>query len=99
MLFGAQVMRTIDQAIGVKDVELGKPNGEHLVIQNIIKNMQISDSRDAIYTLPLRTMQDDITLCTRENLAELINGNVDKGIIAMPEMKIFFLDAIKKING
>lgn len=100
-LFGQQIMFTIEQAIAVKNVELGDPQGEQLVIQNIVKNMQISDSRNLteIQRLPLKTMQDDITKCTRENLAKLVNGNTNEGIQAMPEMKIFFLDAIKKING
>jgi len=72
-----------------------------LVIQNIVKNMEISDSRilDDIQKEPIRTMQNDPTKCTKENLAMLINGSVDQGVVAMPELKIFFLDAIKKING
>jgi len=45
-LFGQQVIFTIDQAIDVKNVELGDPEGEQLVIGNIIKNMEISDSRN-----------------------------------------------------
>lgn len=43
-------------------------------------------------------MQADSTACTKENLALLVNGNGDD-MPAMPEMKIFFLDSIKKING
>lgn len=102
-LFGQQVMWTIEQAIAVKNVELSVPKGEHLVIQNIIKNMQISDSRSLSH-VHLQTMKDDPSTCTKENLAKLINGdekNPDeaKRIPALPEMKIFFLDAIKKING
>jgi len=51
-------MFTIEQAIGVKNIEMGEPAGEQLVIQNIIKNMQISDNRklDDIQKLPLLTM-------------------------------------------
>jgi len=58
-LFGQQVMFTIDQAIAVKNVELGTPSGEYLVIQNILKNMQISDSRllDELQKEHLKTMQ------------------------------------------
>ncbi len=94
-----QVMFTIEQAIKVKNVELGTPQWEQLVIQNIVKNMQISDSRDDIKTLPLQTMQWDLSKCTKANLAEILNWNVDEWVIAMPEMKSFFLDAITKING
>ncbi|HMS90889.1 MAG TPA: hypothetical protein PKC87_01610, partial [Candidatus Absconditabacterales bacterium] len=97
-LFGQQVMWTIDQAIGVKNVELSTPKGEHLVIQNIIKNMQISDSR-SLTNVHLQTMKDDPSKCTKENLAKLVNGDESRGIVAMPEMKILFLDAIKRING
>ena len=50
-------MFTIQQAIEVKNIELGEPKGEQLVIQNILKNMQISDSRDEIQKQPLKTMQ------------------------------------------
>jgi hypothetical protein len=52
-------MFTIEQAIKVKNVELGDPAGEQLVINNIIKNMQISDSRelDDIQKLPFTTME------------------------------------------
>lgn len=91
-------MWTIDQAIGVKNVELSTPKGEHLVIQNIIKNMQISDSR-SLTNVHLQTMKDDPSKCTKENLAKLVNGDESRGIVAMPEMKILFLDAIKRING
>lgn len=98
-LFGQQVMFTIEQAIDTQDVKLGKPLGEQLVIGNIIKNMQISDSRNLTETQRslIITMQKDDKECTKENLALLVNGNGDGN--AMPEMKIFFLDAIKKING
>jgi hypothetical protein len=89
---------TIDQAIAVKTVELGKQQGEQVVISNIIKNMQIADSRNIENTY-LVTMQKDPTKCTKENLAKLINGDEAQGIYPMSEMKIFFLDAIKKING
>jgi hypothetical protein len=44
-------------------------------------------------------MQKDPTKCTKANLTKLINGDITQGIYPMPEMKIFFLDAIKKING
>lgn len=102
-LFGQQVLFTLEQAIAVKNVELGNSQGEHLVIQNIIKNMQISDSRN-LSNIHLMTMKDDVSKCTKENLAKLVNGDENnpdeaKRIPAMPEMKIFFLDAIKKING
>lgn len=100
-LFGQQVMWTIEQAIATQNVELGDPQGEQVVIGNIVKNMQVSDSRilDEIQKQHLLTMQSDPTECTKENLALLLNGDTDKGVVAMPEMKIFFLDAIKKING
>lgn len=61
--------------------------------------MQISDTR----TLPdaqkklLADMERFPKECTKENLAKLVNGT--ETVPAMPEMKIFFLDAIKKING
>lgn len=97
-LFGQQVMFTIDQAIAVKNIELGGDKGEHLVISNIIKNMTIADRRNMKYT-HLVAMQKDPTTCTKDNLAKLINGNLSEGIYPMPEMKIFFLDAINKING
>lgn len=100
-LFGQQVMFTIEQAIKVQNVELGEPKGEQLVINNIVKNMQIADSRNLTETQLdlIKKMQDKTEECTRENLALLVNGNKDEEINAMPEMKIFFLDAIKKING
>ena len=98
VLFWQQVMFTLEQAIKVKTVELGEPKGEQVVISNIIKNMKIADSRNLENT-SLVTMQKDPTKCTKENLAKLINGDVSEGIYPMPEMKIFFLDAIKKING
>ena len=100
-LFGQQVMFTIEQAIKVKNIELGDPAGEQLVISNIIKNMQISDSRelDEVQKLPFTTMEWDITKCTTENLAKLFNGDEEEGILPMPEMKTFFLSSIKKING
>ncbi|MEI8007969.1 MAG: hypothetical protein WCI00_00530 [bacterium] len=60
--------------------------------------MKIADSRNLENT-SLVTMQKDPTKCTKENLAKLINGDISEGIYPMPEMKIFFLDAIKKING
>ena len=44
-LFGQQVMWTIEQAIATQNVELGDPQGEQVVIGNIVKNMQVSDSR------------------------------------------------------
>ncbi|MEI7558849.1 MAG: hypothetical protein WCJ45_09045 [bacterium] len=91
-------MFTIDQAIAVKNIELGGDKGEHLVISNIIKNMTIDDRRNMKYT-HLVAMQKDPTTCTKDNLAKLINGNLSEGIYPMPEMKIFFLDAINKING
>lgn len=96
-LFGQQVMWQIEQAIAVKNVELGDPKWEQVIISNIIKNITIADSRN-LTNIHLVTMQKDPTACTRENLANLINGN-DDDIYPMPEMKIFFLDAIKKING
>jgi len=94
-------MFTIEQAIATENVELGDPKGEQLVIGNIVKNMQVSDSRDLdeIQKQPLLAMQKYSTKCTKENLALLINGDPDEGVLAMPEMKIFFLDSIKKING
>jgi len=94
-------MFTIEQAIKVQNVELGEPKGEQLVINNIVKNMQIADSRNLTETQLdlIKKMQDKTEECTRENLALLVNGNKDEEINAMPEMKIFFLDAIKKING
>lgn len=97
-LFGQQILFTLEQAIAVKNVELGDPQGEYLVIQNIIKNMKISDSR-SLENIHLITMKNDINKCSKENLAKLVNGSPSEGIVAMPEMKIFFLDAIKKING
>jgi len=97
VLFWEQVMFTIEQAIKVKNIEFGDPQGEQFVIQNIIKNMQISDSRNLGNT-HLITMQNNLSKCTRENLALLINGNGDD-VYPMSEMKIFFLDAIKRING
>ena len=71
------------------------------MIQNIVKNMQISDSRelDSIQKQPFLAMEKDSTKCTKENLAKLFNGDEEQGILPMPEMKVFFLDAIKKING
>ena len=96
-LFGQQVMFTIEQAIGTKNVELGEPKGEQLVIANIIKNMEIADSRNLENT-HLISMKDDPSKCTKENLAKLINGSEGEGVYPMPEMKIFFLDAIRRIN-
>jgi len=97
-LFGQQVMFTIEQAIGTKNVELGEPKGEQLVIANIIKNMEIADSRNLENT-HLIAMKDDPSKCTKENLAKLINGSDgEEGVYPMPEMKIFFLDAIRRIN-
>jgi hypothetical protein len=60
--------------------------------------MEIADSRN-IENTHLIAMRDDPSKCTRENLAKLINGSEGEGIYPMPEMKIFFLDAIRKING
>ncbi len=98
VLFWQQVLFTVDQAIAVKEVELGTPQWEQVVISSIIKNMNIADSRN-LETTHLITMQKDPTKCTKANLTKLINGDVTQGIYPMPEMKIFFLDAIKKING
>jgi hypothetical protein len=94
-------MRAIEQAIKLQNVELGEPAGEQLVIGNIIKNMQISDSRNLTEEQRslLIKMQEDGKECTKENLALLVNGDKGEQISGMPEMKIFFLDAIKKING
>ena len=63
--------------------------------------MQVSDSRklDDMQKQPLLAMEKDRTKCTKENLAKIFNGDTDQGILPMPEMKVFFLDAIKKING
>ncbi len=102
-LFWQQVMFTIDQAIAVKDAELGKWKGEQLVISNIIKNMQMSDSRilspeQQEFFTAMNTSEN----CTKANLTKLINGykkDEDTFIPGIPEMKIFFLDSIKKING
>jgi len=91
-------MFTIEQAINVKSVELGEAKGEQLVISNIIKNMTIADSR-SLANIHLISMRNDVSKCTKENLAKLINGSQGEGIYSMPEMKIFFLDAIRKING
>lgn len=99
-LFGQQVLFTIEQAINTKNVELGEPQGEQLVISNIVKNMIISDSRTTgNQRLLLDEMSTDSKYCTRENLAKLMNGSEEDGLSAMPELKILFLDSIKKING
>jgi hypothetical protein len=99
-LFGQQVLFTIEQAINTKNVELGEPQGEQLVISNIVKNMIISDSRTTgNQRLLLDEMSTDSKYCTRENLAKLMNGSEEDGLSAMPEFKILFLDSIKKING
>ncbi len=97
-LFGQQILWTIDQTIDVQNVVLGYPRGEQLVIGNVIKNMKISDSR-SLESIHITSMKNDPSMCTKENLAKLVNGSPSEGIPAMPEMKIFFLDAIKKING
>jgi hypothetical protein len=65
--------------------------------------MEIADSR-YLEHVHLNSMKNDPSKCTKENLALLINGREaddydENGIYPMPEMKIFFLDAIKKING
>jgi len=76
-LFGQQVMFTIEQAIAVENIKLGDPEGENVVIQNIVKNMEISDSRilDEVRKVPLQTMLDDPKKCTKESLTTLINGD------------------------
>ncbi len=102
-IFGQQIMFTINQAIDTKNVELGDKKWERLVIGNILKNMKISDRRN----LPtsqlklLNEMTSDPALCTKANLSKLINGydEWENHVDWMPEFKIFFLDAIKKING
>ncbi len=99
-LFGQQIFFTIEQAIKVKNIELGESKWEQLVISNIIKNIQIADSRNL--TEDQRTMLDsmsELQNCTRENLVKLIHGDEDSNISSMPTFKIYFLDAIKKING
>ena len=94
---------TIEQAIRTKNVELGKSEdgeeGEQRVIFNIVKNMDISDKRnlDSDAYEFLVAMQADPKNCTKENLTKLLNGDTD--IPAMPELKMFFLDAIRTING
>lgn len=108
-LFGQQVMRTIDQAIEVKTVELGgDPDKstllwEQVVIQNIIRNMNIYDKS---FSLPrqkefVENMLNDTTQCTKENLAKLINGYTEDGTVytGMPELRMYFLDAIETMNG
>jgi len=96
-LFGQQVYFTIEQAIKIQDVEYPR-EGEQKVIWNILKNMEITDRR-CLENTHLMTMKNNPDTCTKDNLAKLINGSIEDGIYAMPEMKIFFLDAIKKING
>ncbi|MCX6823629.1 MAG: hypothetical protein NT085_00680 [candidate division SR1 bacterium] len=129
-LSGPQVMWTIEQAIKLKDVELGKGKGEQLVIQNIIKNMDVSDSRKLTNTEEafIDNMMTTPEYCTKVNLSILINGyhptseqlekdrkddtmkliftvlhnnysDAGESFDGMPEMKILFQDAIKKING
>lgn len=103
-LSGPQIMFTIDQAIGVKDAE--GENGENVVIHNIVKNMKISDRNRIIPEVQKKLideMMSDETKCTKDNLVKIINGIGTKGkdgyVEWMPEFKIFFLDAIKKISG
>lgn len=100
-IFGQQIQFTIEQAIEVKTVELGdKDKAEQLVISNIIKNMEISDSSTTgNQRLLIYDMLKDTTKCTRANLANLLNGNADESLSPMPEFKVLFLDAISKING
>ncbi len=103
-VFGQQVMFSIEQAIKLQDIEYpGK--WEQKVIHNIIKNMDIRDKR--FYHVAQQELLDDMISdedsCTKENLVKLINGYLDTDgttyIPGMPEMKIFFLDAIKTMNG
>lgn len=62
--------------------------------------MQIDDSRNLTGNQRITLdYMSDAQYCTRENLAKLINGSEDESISPMPTFKIYFLDAIKKING
>lgn len=62
--------------------------------------MQMSDHRNlhSLQRKKIIEMQSNPKKCTKENLAILVNGN-GNDIPPMPELKIFFLDSIKKING
>lgn len=100
-MFGQQVAFTIEQAIKVKWVELNdKKKWEQFVIGYILQHMQMSDHRNlhSLQRKKIMEMQSNPKKCTKENLAILVNGN-GNDIPPMPELKIFFLDSIKKING